>query len=368
MSNAKNTPIQLPSAATEAGEEGQLPIPSGGYVSVPRPSDWTRTQLEELGWQEGDPVPGDLGQRIAAAREAMQADEVPLADRPELKGWKPVVPTMVSVNELSPEAREFLRDYLSQTKQQARADAAIAEQTTAIERQIPAGAPPEVRAATLAAAQQRLAAEAATPSQPSATSGKPPTVAGASAGHDPSLTHCPRCLWPLSQEFSIKVTESDRDDWAIALLAPRPFQKSVRVMGGRLRLVFRTLTTDEEAVVLEEVYAATRRGELSTNLEQVVFQIDLRLCLGLKEIHPESAAVSQLGRVFPALDAWQASPDGQVAEQPKGVPVPSPLMRFRAWVHQQLVTESLRRVVQREFQKFLRLAELLEQEAASPDF
>jgi len=143
------TPEQLPG-------EGRPPIKTGSVVM----SDWTRKQLQAVGWNEGDPIPGDLGARLKEiqAEVIQEKQDAKLEDSEVAAGWKPPKASFVNIEELPDDKKEEIAGYLAEYKQQVEEEAAAKAAGQVIEDRIPENVQGPMRELTK---QQIAAAEAA---------------------------------------------------------------------------------------------------------------------------------------------------------------------------------------------------------------
>ena len=95
-----------------------IPMSDGGEplrTGVPYYSDETKRQLGIVGWKEGDPLPPDFGEALAALRDEVAADtakaytELPT----KMAGYVPPKQKIVDIESLPPEKQEDIRKWLS---------------------------------------------------------------------------------------------------------------------------------------------------------------------------------------------------------------------------------------------------------------
>lgn len=186
-----------------------------------------------------------------------------------------------------------------------------------------------------------------------------PTQAPADTGAQALPTHCPRCLYDLSQPWTVKPTDVDKQAFVVSMLGGTPFQKQFQTGGGRLGFVFSELSPDQEDLTLKQCHAELQRGEITTESQYLATLIQYRLCLSLKRILHDGAPRIAVPAVSEhAVFGYTPQSDG-----------PTPLPALRDWVWKNaLPTETLRRVAARHYQQFQRLVEAMEAEMFSPDF
>ena len=231
-------PKPVPPPPPSAGHLPEEQMPGEGKVPLKRGkayfSDATRKSLEAVGWKEGDPIPGDLGKRLQALQDEVNAENSKLEDSELAAGWKPVKSEFVKIEDLPPEKQEVVRQYLRDHKAAVAEQRKMTEAEQRIESQIPQNIQGEQRdlmrqqmlqgeQAKRAAQQQQTASVVVddrnqdntlrskmdraaameearnqtvdeTPEEPTVT----PTT--------PQRSHCQRCSWPLDNEFNVEVT------------------------------------------------------------------------------------------------------------------------------------------------------------------
>lgn len=378
-------------------------------------SDYTRTQMEKLGWKQGDPIPGDLGIRIQEVQDAVrkEANEAKIEDSELAVGWKPPKPNFVDIDDLSPEHQEELRQYLQEYKQEMGSKAAEEAQRAAIEAEIPDNVQGPMRDLTreqiiqgeTAKAQRqqqpqseviddRVAvetqpADAKTPEvkQQAAPKTAAPTEPVVSGVQQATVTHCPRCLWPVAESFDLKPTSEDKQAFLASILGTSRFQKKYEILGGNAIIYYRSLTTDETASIQYQLGCDIRNGNIHGDGEFLAWLLEYRLIASVSQIdiggntvarvksiddwltdhpvptqkplpvqQPETATEAMPAEAFTAFDAGLQRPD-------------TPLPRMRAWFYKEIVTqEPLRRIIGQQHREFQRLVEALEAMTSDASF
>ena len=380
--------------------EGKPPLPMA-RVSM---SDYTRKQLETIGWKDGMHIPGDLGQRI----QEIQAEVAKERDEAKLEmpaGWVPPRPKLVNISEL-PEAhqqelRQYMAEYQAQMAQAVAAETAEQE----IESQIPSGTDPQTAAAirtNLLAAQRANATRGAAMKMiddgpPGPPPGLPPVPEGKAFGgtsnvspvfekieaakktpeaaatppaaeppqHDHAVdtgtnlpvTNCPRCLWNLKMPFDATPTKRDKEVYLAAMLGVTRFVKKVPLFGGHAAVTFRSLTTQEANMVNRQLGYDLRAGRIHEDGEFWGDLMAYRLALSLQQFVTDKHVAIDV----PAIGdiPYTANPDEDE----------TPLVPMLKYINEEVLnTESLRRIVGIEHRQFQRLVEALEAASSDPDF
>lgn len=419
---------------------GRPPLRSGDVAM----SDYTRTQLEKLGWTQGDPVPGDLGIRIQEVQAEIRAEgaDARIEDSDLAVGWKKPKANFVNIDDLPPERQAELRQYLQEYKQETIAQKEEAAQRAAVDAEIPDSVQGPMRELTREQIIQSKAAEArrSQQQQPQSeviddrvvNSGPPAgmeipegkkygglfgasSVAGkideakqkteaanqqqkvsqteplaepvASGIQQAAMSNCPRCLWPLSQSFDLKVTSEDKQVFLASILGTSRFQKKYDILGGNAVIYYRSLTTNEAAAIQYQLGCDIRNGNIHGDGEFLAWLMEYRLVASVSRIdigkntiariksiddwvkdHPEPPAKPLPEKQSEA--ATEAMPTEALSAFDAGLQRPdTPLPRMREWFYKEIVTqEPLRRIIGQQHREFQRLVEALEAMTSDSSF
>lgn len=412
-------PGQIP--ANQLPGEGRPPLRTGQVHMT----DFTRRQLEAVGWKPGDPVPGDLGQRLAEIqREAIAEKQQSLEDSDLAVGWTPPKSSFVDIESLPPEKqaeiREYLSDYKEQVEQQKQFEAAQAE----VDQQIPdnivgpqrelmrdqimqgnaamaarqaqqpeqsvviddrpkaATPPPDAKipegkkfAGQLgqpsvaskieeaARRQREHESQQQTQDRPQQTSAStvpqsPETETGVGAG---GKTHCPRCTWPLDMPFDVEPTLEDKQGFMASVLGLTRFEKKYELLGGKLVVFFRSLSSEESALLNQQLGYMVRNGESIGDGEYWAHLMEFRLVMSVSRIEIGGNATY----VAPPLMKWFEDRPGDI----EGNIQPTPIPYLKDYFYKEGPTqEPVRRVLGQQHRVFQRLVETLEAMTSEPDF
>lgn len=395
-----------------------VPIPAAGPGQIPRDqlpgdgrppfrtgqvhmSDFTRRNLQAVGWKEGDPIPGDLGERLQELQREVNAEQAAasLQDSELAKGWKPVEPKFVSIENLPPEKQKEIAQYLSEYKRQVAQDTMQQQQMDEIDQSIP----PEIQGEQRRLMREgMIAGEAAAAARQARQSGvvstviddrvpqqkptnvadqierarqqqaafetkqvQPPPTPIAAVDELPAAgtahANCQRCSWPLSVPFEMKPTDEDKQGFMAAILGLGRFEKKYELLGGNLEVYFRSLTTDETTMVQSQLGAMVRAGESIGDVEFWANLMEFRLVLSLSKL---KIGDNVIYTAKPIADWEKEHPP---AETDKVLPTPIP--RLRDFLYEKCVTqEPLRRILGQTHQEFQRLVEALEFMTNDSDF
>jgi len=383
-------------------------------------SDFTKKQLQAVGWKPGDPVPGDLGQRLQEiqAEVVKERQEADLENSELAAGWTPPVASFVNIEDLPPEKQDEIRGYLAEYKEQMAQQAAHDEAVANVDASIPENVQGEQRAimrnqilqgqAAMAARQagqptgesvviddreqttappadmqvpegktyagsigapsvadkiEHLKQQQATAQQPEqpAASPTPEPSQHVSAGAVGQMVHCPRCAWNVNLPFDVKPTETDKQKFMAAVLGLARFEKKYDLLGGKLAVFFRSLTSEESAILQQRLGAMVRSGESIGDGEYWAHLMEFRLVMSVSRIEIGGNITYQV----PPLQEW-----ARTHPAADGSPVlPTDIPRLRDYFYKEGPTqEPVRRILGQTHRNFQRLVELLEVMTNDPDF
>ncbi len=247
------TTANYPPSQTHMLPAGRMPMQPSQLVRLRKVSPAERAQLEPYGWKEGDPVPANLHQLLAAAQKIGQEAIDPQLLPPPVPENTPrlVVPEPTPLESLPVSEQRERIEAVQRALQ-------MAKQQDAVEKSIPAGAAPGVAESIRAAAGFTAAPAAGAPPQtqpPLQKQEEPPAkVAPDAVKGEPGVKpdRCPRCNFDLSlKEDMVEVTEEDKTLFMISWFG-RPFYKTFERYGGKLKITLRSLTAAER----DEVWSA----------------------------------------------------------------------------------------------------------------
>lgn len=321
------------------------PLPAGQPVF----SEETRKYLLSIGWKDGDPLPGEIGQRLAQLQAEIAAAAASIPERPTT----PVRPSkIVDITELPPEQQKELQELVDRVK-----GADGPPQSTA------PGSIFETVGSDHFSDTLTLTPPASTPDKASATpdagesAAKPDEV---DAGAKALPTVCPRCFYDLSQPFTVKPTDQDKQAFVASMLGAAVFKKHVTLLNGQLGFTFRELTPEEADLVLRQCHYDMLAGTLDNEGQYLAAVLQYRLCLSLQQIWRKGV----VALVVPPITDHAA-----IGYTPDPKTPSTPLPALQRWVFQHvLVNESLRRLAALHHQQFQRLIEALEAMTHEPDF
>lgn len=318
-------------------------------VNTPHVSDFTKKTLAQFGWQEGDPIPADLGPMLVKVRES-----VPPSPRADV---------LVDAAVMPPDTVEQARQMLQAAKSHAALQAEEAQRKAEIAKLNPA-AQQLLKLAEAAAAQPQIIndLDEAPVAQPAPSATETPAEP-APAEPEESMTglgpmailpFCPRCGWDMRQKFEIVPSDLDKEDFLAATLGGTKFQRDYTIFGGKLKIVFHTILAEENKLIHRQLVLDQESKRIVTEAEWFVQMMEYRLALSL------GALVDGNGKptaVVPALGELPAV-EGE-----------SPLITLTNYVNNKVLAhEVTRRLVGTHLRQFQRLVEALEAMALEPSF
>lgn len=387
--NFRRGTVPAPPPAMQLPDTGGKPLTKGVTISP-----WTRNMLEGMGWKDGDPIPGEIGQEIQRVVAQVQAEQggKPL---PNAKpGDRTRIGKQVNFEDLPPERQAELRQVMQQYH--AEQNSPEAQQLRALNTQSPTLSPGVQAAARQAAVAAMANSPRQTmpevvltrgagpdfrrqqpPAQPPVALSEPPAEPQlqpqataeplspvptlpedvvADAGGLMPVTACPRCLWNLAHAFEAEPTPQDRLAFVATILGSQRFIKSYAVMGGTVTLWFRSLLAAETDLIFKQM-------RLDALNQQILGEVDYFSRLNVYRL---SCMLYKLTDSHGAVIAEVPEPLHIPHDDVPGETVLTPLVN---WFNEHVcTTESLRHIAAQHHREFQRLVEALEAQTGNPDF
>lgn len=309
-------------------DNGGAPLTAG----VPYYSDDTKRQLSAVGWTEGDQLPPNFSEVLAAMRDEVAAEsakaitELPTA----MPNYKPPVSKVVDITTLPVEKQNEIRDWLAGYKNDVETLNAAPPQ--------PVPPPPQQSPAQPAASQP----VAATPTTDEAATTIVPQ------------THCVRCHWPTTSPFKVEATEEDKRRFIIAILGGERFHKEYELLGGVVKVKLRSLTVDEVTMLNVQLGYMVQTGQIVGSLEYATHGMLFRTALGTTELKAGPHTL------------YNSKPISEY--ETEKIADPTKLVAYLADFTKSLKTENTVRLVSKAYREFQQLVELLEEMTDRPDF
>jgi hypothetical protein len=180
----------------------------------------------------------------------------------------------------------------------------------------------------------------------------------ASTSPIPQLSDCPHCGWDLTRKEGVEATDEDKVAFVQAVLARERFTKSYRLLGGRVLVAFRSLTTQEGDLALTQSAYDAETPAVRDVPQLVRVLTDYRMCLSLARI--------EAGLDRQDLPEWL---EPNAVDYDPITPRATVLKQVVPYVFDKVLrSEPLRIACAQTFYDFQRLVELLERRAADPNF
>lgn len=347
--------FSIPRPASAApGLTGQPPLPVGKPMILKSPSPGERAVLEELGWQEGQPVPDNLGALIQEAkRSAANVEEmappIPL-NTPPLQ-----MPKEQDINQLPQTEQQRYLDIVKQamavTQAQYQQDQDV---SGAMINSAGAGVNNAIRAAMTEADSVIVENDLASPTY---SSGPPKPEPAVEKPETPQ--HCPNCGWDVNETDPIAISDVDKELFLQAVLGGIPFVKTYKLYGDKYHMTVRTLAPAEIDLCFHQRMIDIDVGRIKSHADELELLTRYRASLQVVEIQ----AGTQLIRLPRSLEGWKervtTSPDTD----------DTPLRQiWETFQSHACPSEMLHRAIMTQVHKFNALVRRLEDNSSNPDF
>jgi len=350
---------------------------------APELTEMEQSILSQVNWQPGDPIPDladtGVGRRLNEAFTKVRTDANDLEGMTPLPPGTPPIkpPTMRDITELSATEKAEVVAALAQAKVQEKLARSVDESAQL------AGVPGLQEAYRTATADtgielvddtllpptpsSRLPAEP-TDFNPTAAPPPPPPApepvveappepaaeaeldAGTEIQPDPL---CQRCGHMLTQDVVIPA-DADKQGFLQTVLGGQRFRKTYKVFGGNMGFTLRTLLPGESELALSQLDHDVKAEKVLSHAQYMRQLADFRLAMSLEEFQRADGAPVKL------------RPIGDMEYDTGEF---SALPQLLDYVQNTLfVTDSVRRTIGMEWQRFQRLVELMEARADAADF
>lgn len=324
-------------------------------VETPFVSDFTKKTLAQFGWQDGDAIPAELGDKMLKMKETLPASKrtdvliekeklseaqigeitalLAAAKEEAAKRDKKKALNKKTAN-MSPSVREAFEKMSANDAPQIIDD-----------RDAPAPAPEPEK--TPQPVQEAAAVERAPEPQPEPVA---PVAAPA------VVPFCPRCGWDMRMKFEIVPTIKDKEDFLTTLLGGNRFKKSYELFGGKMTVTFRSMLAEENKLVYRQLTLDQQEKRITTEAEWFVQMMDYRLACSLDTISDKDGKIVSEMPLLPEMEFTADSKETTLVAQ------------LRLINKNILAQEVTRRLVGMHLRQFQRLVEALEAMAAEPSF
>jgi hypothetical protein len=311
-----------------------------------RLSEGERRQLIALGWKDGDPVPGKLGQILQDVRAQMEKEEqeeiqkIATSGRPRLHVAEPI-----PIEQLSPEKQEEIRLALSTAKQQLAAFAQdqAAQRAPSVQREVE-----RMRLEEEAGSAAREAMADADASAEEQRSEPPPAQPPAPPGQPPAKPPDP------------VVSDQDKRVFVASLIGGQPFCKEYTLYGGELTVVFAAGDLKDVDLAYQQAATDAQMGRVTP--EMVIARLfDYQLLLSLQKLSSEHGKLELQEKAQQVRDGmgpkWIIGQDTGLVD-----------LYDECQKEPMLRNQGVWRALVNQFQSFLVLNRFLESKAPDPSF
>lgn len=319
-------------------------------------SDFTKKTLEQFAWKVGEPIPADLGATLLKIKETLPPETAArtdvLVDRQHMSEEQvQEILSLLSRAKVAAAKLQAAREVDAVTRTMDPSVAAVYHQLAEEDenspkiiddREAPAASPQPETTATVA------------PDAPAEDSEE--DTAGLLAAAAPPF--CPRCGWNMQQQFEVKPTDADKEDFVVSLLGEIRFLKQYELFGGRMVVTFRTLFAEENKRIYRQLVLDQKSGKISTETEWFVQLMEYRLACSLASVTDRSGKILT---AIPTLPDLPADQQPETAEE-------TGLLPQLALLDAAFKQEGARRIVAGQLREFQRLVEALEAMAVEPSF
>lgn len=335
-------------------------LPTGTVLT-----EFEKDGLKRIGVDTTKPIPTDIAAKLAAHQAAMAG---PVPYHPDVRMDHVLVrPPVIDISQASPEK---LREI----------DAALSAYADMVKSP---GEPPTPRAASApipptpprkggvefvddigpgrATASPQPPARPATPS-PTATGPVPPSTAPPPEGAGGLLhpAECPHCGHDLAKADDTPITDGDKINFVQAILGGQRFKQERLLFGGRLKLVFRSLTSRETDMAFRQIVVDAQSDLKSRMVNDTPFYwrnlMTYRMLMSIEKVESD---VSGTIEVPPIED---------IETDPVVFPDTKLMAVFDALVEQVCPTEQLRSIIGHAYNEFQAVCDKLQVMAEQPDF
>ena len=286
---------------------GQLPgnmLPVGKPMLLKKPLPEEEEVLRKLGWEPGDPVPGNMAE-ILGAQEIPAGSLESVVKQAHLEATDPShMPPPAPLNTPALDFTEKdITELSAEDRNRANSVAAsvlkAAKDSKLLDDEMPEEADPSIRdAIRMAATGPEMKDDTESDTY---DAGMPKDLPNAVAELD--TTPCARCGWPRHLTDPIEPTEDDKTTFVQCMLGQRQFEKSYELFGGQLRLRVRSIMPMEADIIWQQIAADYEKKRIRTAIDERDFGNRYRACLQLIGIEGLGQPV-----ILPqSYDEWTAS-------------------------------------------------------------
>jgi len=329
----------------ELMEDGPLPV--GKPMRLVKPTPQEKARLEALGWDGKTAVPN----RVMEIAQRMIQDEMSDQDYVESQvgvDFKMKMPATVDISDLPPakqaELRRAMREMFQAAEEQYQQEQNISHLSPSVEAAVAAAESPVVN----------IPAAESTAAQPEAKPAESSKVEG----------YCARCGFDKASDDPIVISDHDKSMF-LQTIWGAPFLKQYTMYGGKMKLIFRTLTPLEVDMIYQQVSREQMVGAIMTDFDRMEMLFRYRMILQLVSL--ESPGMT---RDMPrSIDAWEKMLPVKLPEELDEKKQYTLLWRvWRYFANNVTKTESSQRVLYNVVREFNGLVTKLEAQALNVNF
>lgn len=176
-----------------------------------------------------------------------------------------------------------------------------------------------------------------------------------SAGTDQPPLNCPHCGWDQKNIDPETPSDTDKLNFLQSTLGQTRFYKEYDLMGGHVKVAFRTLTSEEADMCYTQAALDAEAGLINDFGKYLRTLADYRLCLGLFRLD-----TGRYKHELPDMDGYKTDMPGKKETKLKQI-VPHIYDKV-------LVQEPIRAACAAAFHRFQRMTELLVAHVDDPNF
>lgn len=175
------------------------------------------------------------------------------------------------------------------------------------------------------------------------------------------VVNCPQCGWDTRKDDTVAVTDNDKIDFVQSILGGIRFRKSYQLFGGKMTLVFRTLTTAESDMAYKQLLVDANNDIQTKIISDTSFY--WRTLMAYK-------AVMSVDRIESDSNVLEIPPiaDIEVDEGSYSKPNTKLYAVFDQLVESVMPSEVLRNAISHLFTEFTALVEKMQAMAEDKDF
>jgi hypothetical protein len=166
---------------------------------------------------------------------------------------------------------------------------------------------------------------------------------------------CVHCGWPSDKHDPIMPTRADKQNFVAAVLGGQRFTKVYDLLGGKVRVVFRSHTAKETSLMVRQLVHDWKEGKISSQQLGIIANAEYGMALALHSVETHLGPFA-----VPMLDEFEA-------DEPRGGGTVIPAAA--EWVRDHVIkTEPMRQILADAYKHFLDTLAKLQAQAETPDF